>query len=99
MHHKQFHLVKSFVCTHFKYQTALFDTINRTLSGATAPSQSGPVSNANEGVPRILQSSSITRVSLSEYSVSYQYNRYWEVLPDSVFYIPSRLGFSEYLEL
>ena len=26
-----------------------------TVSGATTPSQSGPESNGNEGVPRILQ--------------------------------------------
>ena len=36
---------------------------DRTLSGATTPGQIGPGSNANIGVLRILQSSSITRAS------------------------------------
>ena len=45
--------------------------INRTLSGATTPGQSGPRSDDSEGVLRILQSSSITRTSPSDCLVSY----------------------------
>ena len=45
--------------------------IDRTLSGATIPGQSGPGSNGNEGVLRILQSSSITGISQSDCLVSY----------------------------
>ena len=45
--------------------------IDRTLSGATTPCQSGPGRNGNEGVLRIPQSSSITGTSLSDCSVSY----------------------------
>ena len=46
-------------------------TIDRTLSGSTIQSQSGPVSNGNEGVLHIPQSSSITGASLSDCLVSY----------------------------
>ena len=46
-------------------------TIDRTLSGATTPGQSGPGSDGNEGVPRISQSSSITGTMSSECLVSY----------------------------
>ena len=45
--------------------------LDRTLSGATIPGQSGPESNGNEGVLRILQSSSITGTSPSDCLVSY----------------------------
>ena len=38
--------------------------MDRTLSGATIPSQSGPGSNGNEGVLCIPQSSSITETSV-----------------------------------
>ena len=37
--------------------------IDRTLSGATTPSHSGPETDGNEGVLRILQISSITGTS------------------------------------
>ena len=37
--------------------------IDRTLSGATTPVQSGPKSDDNEWVPRLPQSSSITEAS------------------------------------
>ena len=40
--------------------------VDRTLSWATIPGQSGPGSNNNEGVPCILQSSSIIGTSLSD---------------------------------
>ena len=49
----------------------LFDPIDRTLSGANSPVQSGPGSDSNEGLLRIPQSSSITVTSLSDCSVSY----------------------------
>ena len=37
--------------------------IDRTLSSAAIPNQSGPESDSNEGIPRIFQSSSITETS------------------------------------
>ena len=46
--------------------------IDITLSGATTPSQSGPGSDANEGVLCILQSSSILGMSPSDCLESYQ---------------------------
>ena len=45
--------------------------IDRTLSGATTPGQSGPGSNGNEGVLRIPQGPSITGTSPSDCLVSY----------------------------
>ena len=45
--------------------------MDRTLSSATTPGQSGPGSNGNEGVFRIPQSFSITGASPSDYVVSY----------------------------
>ena len=45
--------------------------IDRTLSGATILSQSGPRSNANEGKLHIPQSSSIPGASPSDSLVSY----------------------------
>ena len=45
--------------------------IDRTLSDATTPGQSGPGINSDEGVLRISQSSNITETSLSDYLVSY----------------------------
>ena len=45
--------------------------MDRALSGATTPSQSGPGSNGNEGVLRIPQSSCITGTSPSDCLVSY----------------------------
>ena len=44
--------------------------MDRTLSGVTTPSQSGPESIGNEGVLHILQSSTITGVSSSDCLVS-----------------------------
>ena len=43
--------------------------MDRTLSGATIPGQSWPGSDENEGVLWILQSSSITGASPSDYLV------------------------------
>ena len=72
--------------------------IDRSLSGATTPSQSGPGSDGNEGVLRIPQSSSIARTSLTDCIVSYP-GHSWagDVLPLSrdavgLFYCPSRLS-------
>ena len=45
--------------------------MDRTLSGATTPTQSGPGNNGNEGVLCIPQSSSITEASPLDYLVSY----------------------------
>ena len=45
--------------------------MDRTLSGATTPGQSGPGSDDNKGVLCIPQSSSITGTSPSDYLVSY----------------------------
>ena len=45
--------------------------MDRALSGATTPGQSGPGSDGNEGVLRTSQSSSITRASPSDCLVSY----------------------------
>ena len=45
--------------------------IDKALSGATTPGQSGSGSNVNEGVLHILQSSSITGTSPSDFLVSY----------------------------
>ena len=44
--------------------------IDRVISGATTPGQSGPGSDANEGVLHIPQSSSIIGTSPSDCSVS-----------------------------
>ena len=45
--------------------------IDKTLSGATTPGQSGPGSDAKEGLLRISQSSSITGTSPSDCLMSY----------------------------
>ena len=45
--------------------------IDRNLSGATTPDQSGPGSDSNEGVLHIPQSSSITGASLSDGLMTY----------------------------
>ena len=52
------------------YAVSYIYTIDRTLSGATTPGQSGPGSDGNEGVLRIPQSSNITGTSPSDYLVS-----------------------------
>ena len=53
------------------------------LSGATTLSQSGPGSSANEGLPCILQSSSITRASPSDCFMSYPGHSFEEGLTPS----------------
>ena len=52
-------------------QFSSFGPIDRTLSGATTPGQSGPVSGVNKGVLRIPQSFSITGASPPDNLVSY----------------------------
>ena len=71
--------------------------INRTLSGATPPGKGEPGNDGNEGVLRILQSSSITGNSPSDYLVSNPGHAFEGVLPFcreavGVFYSPNRLG-------
>ena len=77
-----FQTIQLSISSQFQYQKiVLFQTIrlsisthtpiDRTLSGATTPGQSGPGSDGNEGVLRILQSSSITGTSPSDCLVSY----------------------------
>ena len=70
--------------------------IDRTLSGATTPSQSGPESIVNEGVLHIPQSSSFTQASPSDCFMSDPgHSLVWVLLlsGDSVgvFYVPCRL--------
>ena len=77
-------------------QFSSIQPIDRALSGATIPCQSGPGSNGNEGVLCIPQSSSITGTSPSDFLVSYPGHSLRKVLPlfrgtVSVFYSPSWL--------
>ena len=57
----------------FSISTQFFSiwAMDRTLSGATTPNQSGPESDGNKGVLRISQSSSITGTLPSDCLVSY----------------------------
>ena len=71
--------------------------IDRTLSGATTPSQSGPWSDGNNGVLHIPQSSSITEAPPSDCLVWYPEHSLGVVLPFSrdavgVFYSLSWVG-------
>ena len=72
--------------------------IDRTLSGATTPGQSGPKSDSNKGVLRIPQSSIITGTSPSDCLMSYPgHSLRGGVLPlcretVGVFYSPSQLN-------
>ena len=72
--------------------------IDRTLSGATNPDQSGPGSDGNKGVIHIPQNSIITEASPSDCLVSYpEHSLGRGVLPlcsdaVGVFYNPSRLS-------
>ena len=58
-------------CRGVNYPHSTIWPIDRTLSGATTPGQSGPRSNGNEEVVHIPQSSSITGASPSDCLVSY----------------------------
>ena len=55
--------------------------IDLTPSGAATPGQSGPGSDGNKGVLCILQSSSITGISLSDCLVSYPGHSLGEFYP------------------
>ena len=85
----------NWVCLNTQFTS--FWPIDRTLSGATTPGQSGLGSGGNEGVLHIPQSPCITGTPLSDCSVSYPGNSLgWGVLPLCreavvVFYSPSRL--------
>ena len=71
-------------------------SIDRTLSNATTPGQSGPGSNSNEGVVHIPQSPSFTGISPLNCFVSYTgyslgvLSHCREAV--DLFYSPSRLG-------
>ena len=79
-----------------------FSSIDRALSGAIIPGQSGPESGGNKGVLCIPQSSSITGTSLSDCLVSYPGHLLGEGVLTlcrkavSVFYSPSRLNKTTY---
>ena len=67
-------MLKQFYSKQFSQAYVQFSSIwpiDRTLLGATTPGQSGPGSNGNEGVLRILQSSRIIRALPSDCFVSY----------------------------
>ena len=55
--------------------------MDRTLSGAPTPGQSGPVSDGNEAVLRISQSSRITGASPSDCLMSYPEHSFGEFYP------------------
>ena len=55
--------------------------INKTLSDSTIPGRNKPERNCNEGVLRIIQSSSITGSSPSHCSVPYQAHALGEAYP------------------
>ena len=55
--------------------------VDRTLSRAPTPGQSGPGIDCNERVLHILQSSSITGTSPSDYFVSYPGHLFGELYP------------------
>ena len=62
-----------------KVQFNSIGPIDRTLSGATTPDQSGPGSDGNEGVLRIPQSSTISGTSPSDCLVSSEDTCWWGV--------------------
>ena len=88
-----FKIIQFSISTQFKCRTDLFQAIlfsistqfrsiwpiERTLSSANNPGLSWPGSDGNEGVHRILQSSTITEASPSDFLVSYPRNS-WECL-------------------
>ena len=74
--------------------------IDRTLSGAIAPGQSGSGSDGNKGILRIPQSSSITEASPSDCLVLSPGHSFGRALPlcikaDGVLYCPCWLGQSK----
>ena len=93
------------VSTQFKCKNSKFSKprlfsirpIDRTLSGATIPGQSGHGSDGSEGVLWIPQSSSITGTSRSDCLVSYPGHSLWGTVPlckcaVGILYSTSRLG-------
>ena len=68
--------------------------IDRTLSGATIPSQSGPESGGHEGVLRIPQRFNITGTSPSDRLISFLVGRVLSLCRDGVgvFYSLNQLG-------
>ena len=107
----QFSISLVFVHTQLNVKTVLFQTIqfcistqfssiwpiDRILSAATIPGQSGPGSDGNERVLRIPQSSSITGSSPSDFFSVISRTLIGGVLPlyreaVGVFYSPSQLG-------
>ena len=85
-----FQVIQFSKSTHF----SSISPIDRTLSGATAPGQSGPGGDDNEGVLRIPQSFSITGITPSDCLVLYPGRTLEGVLPfcRSVFSSLSQLG-------
>ena len=87
----------SFVYTQLNDQTVLVLTIHfwissiwpidRTLSDAISPGQSGPGSDGNERVLCILQRSSITGVSLSDFFMSYPGHSFGGSYPSAVIHL------------
>ena len=75
-------------------QFSSIQPIDRALSGATPPGQSGPGINGNKGVLRFPQSSSITGTTPSDCLLSYPGYSLVGSHPSAigVFYRPSRLG-------
>ena len=71
----EFSPIKICISKHF---TCIW-SIDKSLSGATTPGQSGPGSDGNEGVLRIPQISSITGIWPSDCLVSYLGHRYAEM--------------------
>ena len=84
--------------TDFVYTKINVKPIDRALSGATIPGQSGPGSNGNEGVPPYSPKLSITGTSPTDCLVSYTgHSLVGGVLPFCrgavcVFYSPRRLS-------
>ena len=69
--------------------------IHKTLSGATTPGQSGPESNGDEWVLCILQCSSITGASPSDYLLSYPV---YCLTPEAPLFRGIPTGFKAFLE-
>ena len=67
--------------------------MDRILSGATTPGQSGPGSDDNEGVLHIPKKCGITEATPSDCIMSYPgHSLGWRSYPCRVFYSPGRLG-------
>ena len=64
-------------------QFSSIQPIDRTLSGATMPGQSGPGSDGNKEIFGIPQGSSITEATPSDCLVSYTGHSLWESYPSA----------------